>query len=182
MAMFRARVFRPLRAAWSFAKWAALTPSLRSGQAPLLRSGQAPLLRSGRALALSHREKGLSPLPSAARWGSVVAACLVAGAAFSLALVLGGSPKTANAQPPAPHPIVAGMDCLSCHGQGEARAIPSSHAGYPVAQCANCHKSVPSLRATPAPQGPDAECLTCHGNPSLTWKMPGGDLLSVFVE
>lgn len=114
-------------------------------------------------------------------WRRALGAFLLVGGVILLALFL-GSLDTAKAQPPAPHPVAPGMDCLGCHGPGEARPIPASHVGWPVAQCANCHKSGPFPQVTPAPQGPDAECLACHGNTNLTWKLPGGETLRLTVD
>ncbi len=117
-------------------------------------------------------------------WRKAAALCLLAGVAI-LGLSLLWAPETAGAQPPSPHPLAPGMDCLGCHGPGSTHAVPSGHAGWPINGCTGCHKEgppAPVSQPAATPKEPGNECLTCHGNPNLTWKLPGGESVSLYVD
>lgn len=126
-----------------------------------------------------------------------IGAFLLLGAAILLTLIM-GRPSTVEAQPPIPHAIAPGVDCLVCHGSGGAKAVPSNHIGLPQDQCASCHELVlaqPVNRppivnqqqsAAPQPIGvvrdPASDCLSCHGNPGLVKKLPDGETASLYVN
>ncbi len=114
------------------------------------------------------------------RWRIVAGTCLLFGLALGLALL--SSVNTAEAQPPAPHPISPGVDCLACHGPGQARSVPPTHAGWPADQCMGCHKQGPATQSSAQPRDAGLECLTCHGNLDLAWNMPGGETLKLYVD
>ncbi len=123
---------------------------------------------------------------------NIAAGVLLIGLIIAVILALKAS-DTAMAQPPAPHPTTEGMDCLGCHSPGSSHAIPAGHAGWAVTLCVNCHKegtatqatfaTAPPATITPAPsKEPGNDCLGCHGTRGMTWKMPGGETLSLYVD
>lgn len=114
-------------------------------------------------------------------WRKAAVTCLLMGVAIFVILML-KNVGAVWAQPPVPHPLSPGIDCRSCHGPSTARAIPTNHTDWPVTQCANCHREAPSPQTNPQPPGPDGTCLACHNNPSMIWKMPGGETLKLYVD
>jgi hypothetical protein len=69
--------------------------------------------------------------------------------------------------PSSPHRVDAAIDCLACHGEGTANAIPASHAGIPSQSCASCHEGVSALVQVPHIVGPADSCQDCHGEGPL---------------
>jgi hypothetical protein len=88
--------------------------------------------------------------------------------------------------PNIPHPLVAEMDCQTCHGPDKPLAYPENHADYSQEECSDCHRlapdvlaeleaegRAPAVAARPAitPTRPpsithmlvgNADCLACH--------------------
>jgi mono/diheme cytochrome c family protein len=73
---------------------------------------------------------------------------------------------TISAQPPVPHAVMEGDDCLSCHQTGVAGApkVAWDHLGRSNEDCAHCHQvsGVPA-NEIPHPVVGREECLSCHG-------------------
>jgi hypothetical protein len=69
--------------------------------------------------------------------------------------------------PSTPHAVDAAMDCLACHAEGSAKAIPASHAGIPSSSCASCHEGVSPLVQIPHRVGDADTCQACHGQGPL---------------
>lgn len=72
---------------------------------------------------------------------------------------------TIAAQPPVPHAVMEGEDCLSCHQAGVAGAprLAWDHLGRSNEDCARCHE----VTGTPAGEIPHPvvgreDCLSCH--------------------
>jgi mono/diheme cytochrome c family protein len=72
---------------------------------------------------------------------------------------------TISAQPPVPHAVMEGDDCLSCHQTGVAGApkVAWDHLGRSNEDCAHCHQvsGVPA-NEIPHPVVEREECLSCH--------------------
>ncbi len=83
---------------------------------------------------------------------------------------------TIAAQPPVPHAVMPGEDCLSCHQSGATGApkVSWDHLGRSNDDCTHCHQvSGASASAIPHPVAGREDCLSCHydgvGNtPKLT--------------
>ena len=90
------------------------------------------------------------------RWSLAVALVLVA-----LLTVVG----TIAAQPPVPHAVMVGDDCLSCHQAGVAGAprVAWDHLGRSNEDCAYCHEAsgAPAIEI-PHPVVGREDCLSCH--------------------
>ena len=90
------------------------------------------------------------------RWPLAVALVLVA-----LLTVVG----TIAAQPPVPHAVMPGEDCLSCHQAGVAGAprVAWDHLGRSNEDCAYCHEAsgAPAGEIPHAVDGREG-CLSCH--------------------
>ncbi len=98
----------------------------------------------------------------------------IAGITVLIALLVIVS--TTVAQPPVPHAVMEGEDCLSCHQTGIAGAprVAWDHLGRNNEDCTHCHK-VSGLPAgeIPHPLVGREDCISCHsqgvGNtPQLT--------------
>lgn len=73
--------------------------------------------------------------------------------------------KVTAAQPPVPHGVIEGDDCLSCHEAGVADAlrIARDHAGRLNEDCGFCHEHSGSLADDiPHPVAGREDCLSCH--------------------
>ncbi len=69
------------------------------------------------------------------------------------------------AQPPVPHGVIEGDDCLSCHEAGVAGALrlARDHAGRLNEDCAFCHEHSGALADDiPHPLDGRDDCLACH--------------------
>ncbi|MGD1996155.1 MAG: c-type cytochrome [Anaerolineae bacterium] len=90
------------------------------------------------------------------RW-PIAAAAIVA---LFLAVV-----RTIAAQPPVPHAVMEGDDCLSCHQAGAAGAprLAWDHLGRSNEDCARCHEvsGIPAGEI-PHPVAGREDCLSCH--------------------
>ncbi len=90
------------------------------------------------------------------RWPIITVLILAA-----LLLVVG----TIAAQPPVPHAVMPGEDCLSCHQSGAAGAprVSWDHLGRSNADCAHCHEvsGMPSNNI-PHPLDGREDCISCH--------------------
>jgi cytochrome c553 len=72
---------------------------------------------------------------------------------------------TIAAQPPVPHAVMPGDDCLSCHQAGVAGApkVAWDHLGRNNEDCARCHKvSGSPAGEIPHPVVGREDCLACH--------------------
>ena len=72
---------------------------------------------------------------------------------------------TIAAQPPVPHAVMPGEDCLSCHQSGVAGAprVAWDHLGRNNEDCARCHQvSGAPAGAIPHPVTSREHCLSCH--------------------
>ncbi len=70
-----------------------------------------------------------------------------------------------SAQPPVPHGVIEGDDCLSCHEAGVADALRLSrdHMGRNNEDCAICHEPSGAFADdTPHPIAGREDCLSCH--------------------
>lgn len=91
------------------------------------------------------------------RWPMAVALVLVA-----LLVVVG----VIAAQPPVPHAVMEGEDCLGCHQAGVAGAsrLAWDHLGRNNEDCARCHEvSGAPAGEIPHPLVGREDCLLCHG-------------------
>jgi len=73
---------------------------------------------------------------------------------------------TILAQPPVPHAVMEGDDCLSCHQAGVAGAprLAWDHLGRSNEDCARCHEvSGAPAGEIPHPVVGREDCLSCHG-------------------
>ena len=72
---------------------------------------------------------------------------------------------TIAAQPPVPHAVMPGEDCLSCHQSGAADAprVAWDHLGRSNEDCARCHQisGVPAGEI-PHPVASREDCRSCH--------------------
>ena len=69
------------------------------------------------------------------------------------------------AQPPTPHGVIEGDDCLSCHEAGVADALRLSrdHMGRNNEDCAICHEASGAFAGDmPHPVAGREDCLACH--------------------
>jgi cytochrome c553 len=84
---------------------------------------------------------------------------------------------TILAQPPVPHAVMEGGDCLSCHqaGVGGAPRLAWDHLGRSNEDCARCHEvsGVPAGEIPHTLAGRD-DCLSCHRQGVGTTPMLGG--------
>lgn len=72
---------------------------------------------------------------------------------------------TIAAQPPIPHAVMPGEDCLSCHQSGVTGAprVAWDHLGRNNEDCAHCHQvSGAPAGAIPHPVASREDCLSCH--------------------
>jgi hypothetical protein len=71
--------------------------------------------------------------------------------------------------PSSPHRVDASMDCLACHAEGEANAIPASHAGISSQACASCHEGLPTTALVGVPHAVESadSCQACHAEGQL---------------
>lgn len=90
--------------------------------------------------------------------------------------------------PVLPHTAQGLSDCLDCHGATGSVPEPADHLARTNDSCTKCH-SAPVQPPTPAPNTSapqsylDADnCLSCHGNPSLTMKRGDGSTVSLYVN
>lgn len=102
------------------------------------------------------------------RWPMAGALVLVA-----LLVIVGGI----AAQPPVPHAVMEGEDCLSCHQAGVAGAprLAWDHLGRSNQDCLQCHdlSGAPASEITHPVIGRE-DCLSCHrGGVGTTSKLAG---------
>jgi len=84
--------------------------------------------------------------------------------ALSLAALLAAAGIIA-AQPPIPHAVMEGEDCLSCHQSGVAGAprVAWDHLGRSNEDCRHCHEATgASAGEIPHPIFGRDDCLSCH--------------------
>jgi mono/diheme cytochrome c family protein len=84
---------------------------------------------------------------------------------------------TILAQPPVPHAVMEGDDCLSCHqaGVGGAPRLAWDHLGRNNEDCARCHEvSGAPAGEIPHPLVGRDDCLSCHRQGVGTTPMLGG--------
>jgi mono/diheme cytochrome c family protein len=84
---------------------------------------------------------------------------------------------TILAQPPVPHAVMEGDDCLSCHqaGVGGAPRLAWDHLGRNNEDCARCHEvSGTQAGEIPHPLIGRDDCLSCHRQGVGTTPMLGG--------
>ena len=82
------------------------------------------------------------------------------------------------AQPPVPHAVMEGEDCLSCHQAGAAGAprLAWDHVGRSNQDCAQCHEiSGAPAGEIPHPVYGREDCLSCHGEGVGTTPMLTGN-------
>jgi len=73
---------------------------------------------------------------------------------------------TTLAQPPVPHGVIEGDDCLSCHEAGVADAprLSRDHMGRRNEDCALCHQASGAFAGDiPHSLAGREDCLSCHG-------------------
>ena len=111
--------------------------------------------------------------------------------AMALALAMLAAAAVAYAEPagqrPVPHPIQGRETCVVCHAGRTNETCLVCHLGVPpVAPTAQPGaQPTPTKFAVSAPTAipdPNAACLSCHSNPSLTVRMADGEPLGLYVD
>ncbi|MFC1987560.1 cytochrome c3 family protein [Chloroflexota bacterium] len=103
---------------------------------------------------------------------------------IGVAIAVYVSPSLVDASdgaPSIPHGTAGYEQCLTCHGTGGVKPIPSDHASFEEGSCLSCH----SLSAEPSAEESLAEndyCLSCHGQPGLSMTFANGEKLPLYVD
>jgi cytochrome b subunit of formate dehydrogenase len=128
---------------------------------------------------MCHGAGGVEP-PPADHDGRTDDTCLGCHAGDGAA---GPSAMPAAGGPPAvPHPLEGREQCGGCHGPGGVRPMPADHGGRSVESCTACHAGGSSTGVGGSTEIGDADCLGCHASRGLSFKLPSGEEMSLFLD